>query len=67
MEIEIWMLITAVVFTVFGFIWGRGDKEENNYAAIEATVDQLIENGYLRFRRDTEGDVELLKWNHIGD
>ena len=67
MAIEIWMLITAVVFTVFGFMWGRGNKEESDVAAIENTLDQLIDNGYLRFRRDDENKIELLKWNHIGD
>jgi len=67
MPIEAWLLITAFIFTVFGFIWGRGNKEENDVAAIENTLDQLIDKGYLRFRKDDEDNIELLKWNHFGD
>ena len=67
MSMESWLLITAFIFTVFGFIWGRGNKEESYVAAIESTLDQLIDNGYLRFRKDDEDQIELLKWNHIGD
>jgi hypothetical protein len=63
MSIEAWLLITAFIFTVFGFIWGRGNKKET----IESTLDQLIDKGYLRFRKDDEDQIELLKWNHISD
>jgi hypothetical protein len=67
MSIEAWLLITAFIFTVFGFIWGRGNKKESDVAAIESTLDQLIDKGYLRFRKDDEDQIELLKWNHISD
>jgi hypothetical protein len=67
MPIEAWLLITAFIFTVFGFIWGRGNKEESDVAAIENTLDQLIDSGYLRFRKDDDDNIELLKWNHFGD
>ena len=63
MSIEAWLLITAFIFTVFGFIWGSGNKKET----IESTLDQLIDKGYLRFRKDDEDQIELLKWNHISD
>jgi len=32
---------------------------------IEATIDSLIENGFLRHRRKADGDIEILKWNDL--
>ena len=27
------------------------------------TIDQLIENGFLRHKKNADGEVEILKWN----
>jgi hypothetical protein len=32
--------------------------------AIETTIDQLVKNGFLRHRKNKDGDVEILKFNH---
>lgn len=32
--------------------------------AIGKTIDGLCETGFLRFRKDSEGDIEILPWNH---
>jgi len=34
-------------------------------AGIEATIDSLIENGFLRHRRKADGEIEILKWNDL--
>ena len=37
--------------------------KKNFLDATEATIDTLIENGFLRTRRSANGEVEILKWN----
>ena len=32
---------------------------------IEATIDSLIENGFLRYKTKDDGEIEILKWNHL--
>jgi len=34
------------------------------FHAIEKTIDGLCESGFLRFRKGSDGDVEILPWNH---
>lgn len=36
-------------------------------AGIEATIDSLIEQGFLRHRRKANGEIEILKWNDLED
>jgi len=35
--------------------------------SIQITIDQLIDNGYLRHKRDKDGEIEILKWNSFED
>lgn len=35
--------------------------------SIQITIDQLIDNGYLRHKRDKDGEIEILKWNTFED
>jgi len=34
---------------------------------IETTIDNLIDNGFLRYKRDREGNIEIMKWNSNED
>jgi len=34
---------------------------------IETTIDQLMDNGFLRYKKDKEGNVEIMKWNSFED
>jgi len=34
---------------------------------IETTIDSLIDNGFLRYKRDREGNIEIMKWNSNED
>jgi len=41
--------------------------KKNFLDATEATIDTLIENGFLRTKRGSDGEVEILKWNATDD
>ena len=40
---------------------------QNFIKATEATIDSLIDNGFLRYKRSDDGEVEILKWNETDD
>lgn len=62
-EVSFWLFVTAVIFTVFGFIVGRRQKNiKNTTAIVESTVDRLISDGYLK-TRGTGKNTEILKWH----
>ena len=37
--------------------------KKNFINATEKTIDSLIDNGFLRYKRRADGEVEILKWN----
>jgi hypothetical protein len=37
--------------------------KQNFKNATEATIDALIEKGFLRHKKTSDGEVEILKWN----
>jgi hypothetical protein len=41
--------------------------KKNFLDATEATIDTLIENGFLRTKRSADGEVEILKWNAVDE
>jgi hypothetical protein len=57
---ELWLLATAVVFTVYG--WYTGTKHTVEKVS-EAVIDSLIEQQYLKTKRSPDGEIEVLKWN----
>tara|TARA_B110000503_G_scaffold141431_1_gene234986 strand:+ start:288 stop:494 length:207 start_codon:yes stop_codon:yes gene_type:complete len=59
---ELWLLITAIVFTFVGMSFKRssGDIVKD---VIEATVDRLIEDEYIKTRLDNEGNIQLMKYH----
>lgn len=54
-EIYIWMLGIAIVFTVVGFRWGYKNSITE---IVDYTIDELIEKGYLRTK--SENGVQRL-------
>lgn len=62
MIIEIWLLITAIVFTFVGVFFAPSQKDIA-INIIEATVDRLIADGYIKTRKDKDGLIELVKHN----
>jgi hypothetical protein len=51
-----WLLLAYIIGTGFG-LW------INFKRAVGLTIDSLIENGYLKHRKDANGEIEILKHN----
>jgi len=51
-----WMAFAYVVGTLFG-LWVKQAR------TVEFTIDSLIERGYLKHRKDANGEIEILKYN----
>ena len=58
---EIWLLITAVVFTFAGVAMERRRTSNNVSLIVERTIDSLIKDDYIKSKLDKNGEVELLK------
>lgn len=56
-ETVVWLLLAYIVGTVIGWHFGRSGSIKN---IIEAFLDQLISEGYVK-TRGTGDNVELLK------
>ena len=51
-----WLALAYIVGTLFGL-------RVNMNGMIGATIDSLIEQGYLRTRKTNDGEIEILKNN----
>ena len=51
-----WLLLAYVVGTLFGL-------KISFDRVIGTTIDSLIDNGYLKTRKRSDGEVEILKYN----
>lgn len=51
-----WLALAYIVGTLFG-LWYK------QKGTVEATIDSLIDNGYLKHRKDAKGEIEILKYN----
>lgn len=50
-----------VAGTVFGLYIGHKMSTERVERAIENTIDTLIDNNFVKWKRNADGDVELIK------
>lgn len=55
-----WLLFAYSVGTVFGLFF---NFQSVSRKASEIAIDRLINQGYLKHRRDANGDIEILKYN----
>lgn len=51
-----WLFLAYAVGTGFG-LW------INFKFAVGSTIDNLIEKGYLKHRKNADGEIEILKYN----
>jgi hypothetical protein len=61
-EMYLWLLGTAIIFTVFGYTMS---KDKITKDIVELVIDDLIEQGYLKTKdnnTDTDDEVILVKW-----
>tara|TARA_B100000073_G_scaffold200623_1_gene166098 strand:+ start:274 stop:459 length:186 start_codon:yes stop_codon:yes gene_type:complete len=56
--IEIFLFISYSAGTAMG-LWFANQKIRNS---VEATVDNLIEQGYIQTKKNADGDLDILKW-----
>jgi len=61
MNTELWLLATAVIFTYVGRWMESNTVRQDINKIIEATIDRLIDDGYVKTRLDENGQVELVK------
>lgn len=61
-EMHLWLLGTAVLFTFVGICFARENMTTLSGKIIEATIDRLIADGYVKIKR-VNGEIELLKYN----
>ena len=54
-----WLLVAYAIGTMFGI----AVQNFRGHSIVEATVDSLIENGYLKHRKTADGNIEILKHN----
>lgn len=62
-EMHFWLLATAIIFTFVGMWMVRSSSSDAYSLIIEATIDRLIKDGYIKSRVNENGEVELLKYN----
>lgn len=53
-----WLLLAYTVGTVLGYVWG---VKKGAMVTIENTIDALTEQGFLKQRKNPQGEIELLK------
>lgn len=56
----VWFLAAYAVGTVFGWVVGKYASARN---VAELTVNTLIDQGYLKTRTNSSGEIEILKHN----
>jgi len=54
------LLISASIFGC-AYMIGKNHGEGNKDETIEDTIQQLIDNGFLRYTRNRSGELEILK------
>jgi hypothetical protein len=62
MSVEMWLLGTAIVFTLVGMYMARFDRKEETKNLVEVIIDDLIRQGYIKNYKDSKGETELMKW-----
>jgi|TARA_X000001036_G_scaffold177580_1_gene168117 hypothetical protein len=56
----LWLLLAYVTGSVFtGYIFYKSGTR----FGIENTIDSLIDQGFLRHKKDKDGEIEIIKWN----
>jgi len=51
-----WLLLAYFAGTVFG-LW------VNFQNAVAGIIDSLVQNGYLKHRKNSDGEIEILKYD----
>lgn len=60
MYVELWLLATALIFTIVGYYMGKGAGTTHG---IEMTLDVLIHMKLIKFKRLPNGEEEIVAYN----
>ena len=59
-ENVMWLLVAYTTGSVFtGWVLHKSGVRNG----IENTIDSLVDQGFLRHKKDNDGEIEILKWN----
>lgn len=62
------IVLICVGFTVYGYVWGRGNCTHNLKAEVtrivSATMDSLEKDGYLKSKM-VNGELHYIKWSEV--
>lgn len=59
-DIYVWLLGFYVVGTVFGYLWGF---KKGAMVAAEGAIDSLMEQGIIKWSRDSNGEIQIHKYD----
>lgn len=63
-SLELWLLVAYAAGTMCG--WYLAYRKAHT-AAVEFSLDQLINQGFIKHRRTNTGEIEIIKWNEDFD
>ncbi len=66
------MFTESIMWLLGAYLAGSGATyylflRQNFLKATETTIDALIEKGFLRYKKTSDGEIEILKWNAIDE
>lgn len=62
-SVHLWLLFAYALGTLFGVRSSRSKHNINTAKVIEATIDRLIADGYVKSRKTENGEIELVRYN----
>lgn len=62
-SIHLWIFIAYAAGTMFGRFAFMSKFNVDTSKIIEATIDRLIQDGYIKSRKDKNGEIELVRYN----
>jgi len=63
----VYTILISVGIFVMGVWYGKSLLQDKMEDVIEETINSLISGGYLRYKHDENGEIEILKWNDLND
>lgn len=60
-DFNVWLFISYAVGTVFGLYVSKSKFNIDVHKIIEATIDRLITDKYIKARKLNNGEVELIR------
>lgn len=62
MAVEIWLLVAYAVGSVVSYGWGY---KKGVLDASERAIDAMIAQGIIRTSTDSNGEIQIHKWNDL--